>query len=495
MFGLLGGISLARHDDKEAGKELPNVPSIKVKKGDFKIEVSLKGVVEAEQMVGLSIKPEAWTQPLSVKKAVEHGARVKKGDVVLELDTEKIDLAIRDLQLSRSLEELSIRQAREDLPILEKTLPLDMAMAERAAKQADEDLKRFLEVDRPLAEANAERTVKNAAFSLEYAREELKQLQKMYRDKDLTEETEEIILKRQRHMVEMNEHSLKSAKIHRDQTIKIQLPRREQSMRDTAEKQALALEKAKNTLRPTLRQKRLALEKLVYEHDKSGEKLKDLERDRELLTVRAPADGIVYHGKCVHGKWTTTATSEAKLQPGGNVAPNEVFMTVVSPRPIFVRADVEEKKLHWLQEGLKGKAVPAGFPDLKIPARLLKISFVPQSSGHFDARIVLDSGKDLHSLMPGMACSIKLTAYHKKGVLTVPTSAVFSDDGDEDVHYVYRCRRDGKPDKRTVKIGKSDGKKTEILEGLKAGEEILAKHPDGKSSPVSAEKPSDAEEE
>jgi HlyD family secretion protein len=504
MAGLLGGISLARFDDPKTQhgdeKKATNEPrsksaTVKVEKGDLKIDVALKGVVEAEQMVEVSIKPEAWTQPLIVKKALEHGTPVKKGDVLLEIDAEKIDQAIRDLQLARNLEELAIRLAREELPILEKSLPLDLTATERAKKEADEDLKQFLEVDRAEMAANAERMVKMETFFLEMAREELKQLQKMYRDKDLTEETEEIILKRQRFFVEMYEDMLRSAKIYRDEALKFQIPRREQTLRDNVTRQALSLEKAKNTLRPTISQKRLALEKLVYEHDKSGDRLKSLERDREALTVRAPADGIVYHGKCVRGQWDTTRGIEAKLQPGGVIAPAEVFMTVVFQRPVFIRADIEEKHLHWLREGLKGKVVPAGYPDLKLPARLLKASYVPHSAGHFDARLALEPSKEAQVLMPGMACRIKLTTYQRKDALTIPASAVFTDESDDEVHYVYLPGgKNGKPEKRTVKIGKSTGTKTEIVEGLKEGEEILAENPNRKSSPVaSAETPAGEE--
>jgi multidrug efflux pump subunit AcrA (membrane-fusion protein) len=502
MVGLLGGISLARHDDNEARRAVKEdkrsekslrskSDTIKVQKGDLKIEVPLKGTVEAEHMIPLSIKPEDWTQQLTVKKSLEHGTPVKKGDVLLEMDAEKIDLAIRDLRLERKLTELAIRQAREELPIAEKSLPLDLVMTERGKKQADEDLKQFMEVDRALEVSDAEQSVKMANFFLENAREELKQLQKMYRDKDLTEETEEIILKRQRFYVELYGEFLKEAKIRRDQTLKIRLPRREQALRDSAEKQSLALEKAKNTLQPALLQKRLALEKLLHEHANSGERLKNLQRDRALFTVRAPADGIVYHGRCVLGQWATASAVEAKLQPGGILQPGEVFMTVVSQRPIFIRADVEEKHLHWLSEGLTCKVVPAGYPDIKMPAQLVKVSAVPQSAGHFDARITLEPSKDSPMLMPGMACSVKLAVYHKKDALTVPVSAVFTDENDDDVHYVYLAGgKGGKPEKRTVKVGKCTSKKMEILNGLKEGEEILSEDPNGKSSLVtSADRP------
>src|SRR5262249_34037885 len=150
------------------------------------------------------------------------------------------------------LAELSLKQAQEELPILEKTVPIDLAQARETKKQADEDLKKFLEVDKPLSIESAEHMAKSSAHFLEYAKEELKQLQKMYRSKDLTEETEEIILKRQQHQVESAEFALKSALNRRDQTLKVDLPRRELSAREAAAKQTLALEKTEATTPLTL---------------------------------------------------------------------------------------------------------------------------------------------------------------------------------------------------------------------------------------------------
>ncbi len=64
----------------------------------------------------------------------------------------------------------------------------------------------------------------------------------MYRSKDLTEETEEIILRRQRFQVESGEFSLKDAQLHRHQTVKVDLPRQEQHVRENAVKVAIELE-------------------------------------------------------------------------------------------------------------------------------------------------------------------------------------------------------------------------------------------------------------
>ena len=141
--------------------------------------------------------------------------------------------------------DIALKQAAEELPLLEKSLPVDLAAAERSKTQVDEDLKKFLDIDRSQSERNAQFAVKRSTEYLEYSKEELRQLEKMYRSKDLTEETEEIIFRRQRFQVETSEFFLKEAELHRDQVLKIDLPRQEQRMRENAVKQAIDLEKAR----------------------------------------------------------------------------------------------------------------------------------------------------------------------------------------------------------------------------------------------------------
>ena len=77
-----------------------------------------------------------------------------------------------------------------------------------------------------------------------------------------------------------------------------------------------------------------------------------------------------------------------------------------------------------------------------------------------------------------MACSVKFTTYRKDNALTVPSGSVFEDDAtDIPTHYVYLSKpdKDGKYPRRTVKTGKTARGKTEILEGLAEGDEILIK--------------------
>ncbi len=451
----------------------------KVEKGPFKVEVTLKGVFEAADTEEVALSPEAWSPNsggmLILRKAAEHGTRVQKGDPILWVDLEKLDQAIADLEKDRHMTELSIKQAEDELPLIEKVTPLDLASAERSKKLADEDLKKFRDEDRALMEKMAHYQVKSSANYLDYAKEELKQLEKMYRSKDLTEETEEIILKRQRNYVEQAEFYLKMAETDRDEVLKYLLPRREQMLVENGVKLALALERIRATAPLALSQKRLALDKMKYERDKATDRLGKLKRDRDALTVKAPADGVVYHGKCVRGQWQ----AGMPLARGAMLQQDQVLLTVVKTRPVFVRAVVEEKDLHHLRPSLRGKAEADAFPDKKLSAFVESLSAVPVSAGKFEARVAVEA-KDADALVPGMACSVKLVAYRNADALAVPLTAVQTDDLDDEKQYVNVHGKDGKPEKRYVTLGKKSGDKVEVVKGLKEGDEVLVGKPDDK---------------
>ena len=459
--------------DKGAKKPPAKPSTHTVKRGPFKIEAQLKGVFEARNMTEVVFRPEAWPG-LVVRQAVEQGTRVKAGDVVIALDTKKIDEAIRDMEDARSLSDVSFRLMREEVAELEKTVPLDLAAAERASRHADEDLKRYARVDRALSVKQTRQSLKSSEQWLANAEEELKQLEKMYEADDLTEETEEIILKRQRHAVERARLGLEVRRAATDKALNIDLPRRDVSTKETARRQALALEKARATMPMSLSKKRLEIEKAERARKKAAQKLAKTKRDREAMTVRSPVDGVVYYGRCVRGNWPGLATS---LLRGTTLKAHSAALTVVQPRPMFVRAPVPEKELGRVREGLEGKATPSAFPDARLGARVETVTTAPVAAGKFEARISFEDAEGAARLVPGMSCTVKLVSYVKKDALTVPASAVFSDELDEDRKFVYLRKKDGGHEKRFVAVGKKTDKKAEIVEGLGEGDVVLLEKP------------------
>src|SRR5262245_50856041 len=76
--------------------------SEKVQRGPFQVDVGLSGVFEAQEMTEVVLRPQAWSE-LTVVTAVPQGTLVHAGDRLVELDTHKIDEAIRDLQAGQEL--------------------------------------------------------------------------------------------------------------------------------------------------------------------------------------------------------------------------------------------------------------------------------------------------------------------------------------------------------------------------------------------------------
>jgi multidrug resistance efflux pump len=442
-----------------------------VKRDTFVAELEATGVFVPDRMHEIALHPKAWNE-LLVLDAIEAGRRVEKGEVILRLDAEKLVEAIEDLEASIPLAEVSLKLAREELAALKETAPLDLDAAQRARQRAEQDLERYQETGRPLAVKSARFDLKRAEQRLKYQKEELRQLEKMYKADDLTEETEEIVLERQRNAVEHAAFALDVAKENTEKTLKIDLPRQDVDIRNNARRQAIETEKAKAALPAALEKKRHEVQQQTRGLEKNREKLADLKSDLESMVVRAPTDGIVYYGPCVRGEWPKLSRT---LDRGTKLGPHEAVLTVVEPRPIRFRAVVSEKELHRLKPGLAGQVKPTAHPDAAFGAQLQAISAIPVSSGKFALTAAVDVGEEAPWLVPGMTGKMVLATYRAENALVAPAAAVFGDEPAGPNHVYLKTARGHK--KQPVKVGHRTKKQVEILEGLKEGDEILAEKP------------------
>lgn len=453
--------------------EKPAAETAAVDRGPFESAVTAKGAFEPVEHVVVEFRPEAWSQPLEIVRVVPHGARVNAGDPLVEFDTEKLDRAIADLKVELAAGEQALEIARKELPVAEALHPLEMAEGERQAKVAAEDLARFLAIEKPLEEESARFGLRSAEERLKYAREELRQLEAMYKDKDLTEETEEMILQRTRFDVTQAEFTVKKVAETMEQQLLLDLPRREIEIRRAAERAGLTLEKLRATLPLQLAQKKAALAKQEHERAESLRRLQELEADRTAATVRAPRGGMVYLGRLRDGAWTTNAVA-AKAVAGQPAPPAELDFTVFDPDRMQFHARVEEKDLHLIGAGLVGRVEPTGYPEADVPVTLVPFVPVPRE-GAFDAVFAVAAKEGMPKLLPGMTGAVRCVVAKRAEALTVPSAAVFRDD--DGSRHVFLVAADGTAEKRGVKAGLTSGGRTEILEGVAAGDRVRTSKP------------------
>ena len=152
-------------------------------------------------------------------------------------------------------------------------------------------------------------------------------------------------------------------------------------------------------------------------------------------------------------------------------------MTIVQPRPVQIRWLVEEKDAALVTSGLTGTARFAFRPELKAPAKVVRVAAAPSAPGQFEVMIAVELSSGHDGITPGMACTAKFTPYAKSNAVTVPAAAVF-EEGEKTV--VFVADGPGKHQMREVTVGRTFGNRTEILGGLQSGEEIMLDRPEGK---------------
>ena len=446
-----------------------------VKPVPFRLEARLEGTFEPPRITDVRPDMKRWTQ-LVVEEAVPHGTRVGTGDVLVRLDTAKLDEAIHDLEISGRLASIALGLQERELAILEKATPLQLEVATRMRRVMREDVDRYHAKEAELAAAANDKQLEAAEFSLANAEEELAQLEKMYEQDDLTEETEEIVLKRARFEAEMARFNADLTRDRHDRMAGLDLPRRREFLANLDRASELDFELAQGSLPVALERQRLELEKARNEQRKAAENLAELKAERSRMPIRAPTDGIVYYGRWRLGKWSDAETAAARLRPGGQLDARDTIMTVIGPGKLAVRAGVPEKDLARVSAGTPAKVVPRAFPDVRLDAIVRGVSPVPVAGGRFDALIELAG--EHPRLVAGMEADVRVVVESRPDALAVPKKAVFSEPLDDEARFVFVVMPNGKePQKRTVAVGRATDELVEISAGLTPGEEILLERP------------------
>lgn len=450
--------------------------------GPFEAAILLDGHVQSIGAEEIQIKPKDWPT-FVVEWAIESGRTVKAGEELVRFERMAFQRELDALRLEVFSNNTLMALAQIDLKLLDKTTPLDLEAAERTAAVALEEWNDFVRQGEALERQTVDENLKMAQDSLDGSQEELNQLEKMYKADDLTEETEEIILKRARREVERAQFMVKTAKVLHERRLEQELPREKRIKEVVKDREALNLEKTRESLPATLSQKKLEVEKLEHNHRSLHLKLAQMQEDEKLLTLTSPIDGIVVYGQAEFGHWTTTEAMRSSLRPGGSITPHQVIMTIIPDQGAKLWVDIPEKDVGISQAGQKGEFYPTAYSGAAIPCHLKAISRVFVKEGIFGGEVDFDAAKDgpeFKPLITGMTGKVRLVQFSAPEVIAVPSSAVFPDEENPNQHYVYVSVEGEEPRRQLVEVGQCSVTKTHIKSGLQAGDKILLEKPEEK---------------
>lgn len=415
-------------------------------------------------------EPKAWAD-FQIVQIAAHGSKVAKGDVLVKFDTEDIDKKLEDSRRALVSGDLSLAQAERDLKNLVETSPHKLDAAKRAAKIAQEENSYFTQTRRKASEESADQALKRTKERLENEQEELKQLAAMYKADDITEDTEEIILARQKSAVEAAEFSLRMEVLDHKRTKEVTLPREAVTLANAERDTAIALAKAEDDIPRAIQQKKIELEALKTSREREKKAFAELEQDRKLFEIKAPADGWFYHGPIENGRWSTNPELLKTLVTHGRPPVNRPIATFVpAGAKLALVAFLDEASARTLKTDLTGNASLAGREDLDIPAKITTLATAPGPDGTYRADLAATWPKEI-SPVTGSTAKITVEAYRNDKAIAVPTKAISQGPNGWTVDVKLT---DGKTEKRVVKRGRSSGDRTEILSGLEVGQVIVA---------------------
>lgn len=401
LSAFYGATLWADDEPKSSSDEKPKAASDEKPK-TFK----LSGVFESLDAQEIKADTEHFAA-LKIKRILPHGSKVTKGQNVVWFETEEIDKKLKDAETDFRLAKLTQEDEEFNYKQFLENQKMDRAAAERTRKRAQQDYDNFAQVDRERQILTADYNLKSYKYSLENAEEELKQLEQMYKEDDLTEESEEIVLKRAKRAVESAKFRLEGMEITSDRMVSQTVPRTQVDQEDTLARAQLAHEKKLHDLSSARRKQDIEIARKRDKFKDEETKLKEMREERKKIVLQSPAAGIFVHGKLNRGKLSEKPST---LDAGSAATGTQILGTVVSASRMQIRIDLKEEDLSKVAVGDKCKIKAKAFPDHDLGGTVKSISAVAYAGSKYDCVVVFKKDKNAPAIMPTMNCELEFKA-------------------------------------------------------------------------------------
>ncbi|MFA5828240.1 MAG: efflux RND transporter periplasmic adaptor subunit [Candidatus Shapirobacteria bacterium] len=158
--------------------------------------------------------------------------------------------------------------------------------------------------------------------------------------------------------------------------------------------------------------------------------------------------------------------------PGTNITPATATFTVIDPGSIFFKSEIDQQDVTKITTGQLATIKIDAFPGQEIASEISYLSFIPvsgQTSTVYEVRfnLPLENNDLLYRL--GMDGDATLVLSESANALTIPTDAVYDDNGQS---YVYK-KNDNLLVRQDIKIGIETDTTTEVKEGLTQNDQVV----------------------
>lgn len=447
-----------------------DIATFTVKRGPLTISIIESGTIKAREQEIIKSEVEGRTTILSL---VDEGTHVKKGDLLIELDSSDLLDRQIDQEIRVQNAEASFIRARENLAVAKNQAKSDVDRAELDYEFAKQDLEKYLEGEYPNDLKKAESNIQLAQEELARSRERLKWSERLFEENFISQselQTDQLAANKDKVNLEIAQNNLELLK---NYTYK----------RDVAEYESdvsqaeMALERTTRKAKSDVVQAEVDLRAKESEHKRQLSKLKKIEEQIEKTKIYAPSNGQVIYATSAQGhRWRG---NDEPLDEGRDVREREELIYLPTTSSVNAEVNIHESSMEKVSLKMPATVTIDALPGKVFTGHVAKIAPLPDPTSVwlnpdlkvYNTDIFLD--KNDETLRTGMSCKAEIVIEQYDDAVYVPVQAVLRVKGFPTV-YVAKGKTH---EPRKVEIGLDNNRMVHITSGLKEGEVVLLAPP------------------
>jgi len=466
---LWGAISLVGEDDG-----MSDIAPFTVKTGPLSIRISESGTIEPKEKIIVKNEVEGETTIIYI---VDEGSEVKKGDLLVELDSSTLTDNKVDQEIQVLSAEASFIDARENLSVTKSQAESDVDEAELTYAFAKQDLEKYIEGEYPNQLKEAEANITLSEEELAEAQETLEWSTKLHEEQFISAselESDGLAYKKKELDLDLAKRDL--------ELLENYTHKRELAQLESDVKQAkMAMERTTASTKADVVQAEANFKSKEAEYLRQQDKLKKIEGQLEKTKIYAPADGSVIYATSAEQSRSRFGGGTEPLELGSSVRERQELIHLPTNEGFMVELSIAEASIDKVRTGLPTIVTVDTLPGKVFTGKVDYVSSVVDAQSAFmnpdlkvyTTQVVLDSNQDLSMIRSGMSCTTDIVVAQYEEATYVPVQAVLTVEGRQTVYVV----KGGNLEPRTVETGKDNGIVIKVDSGLRAGELVALNPP------------------
>jgi HlyD family secretion protein len=436
-----------------------------VKRGDFLISIVEGGTLESVSELSIRNEVEGTARIIFI---APEGSYVKKGDLLVELDSSASQDAVNQQQINVEKAQFGLIQAEQQLEIQKSTAESDIQAAALKVEFAELDLKKYIEGEMLQARRNAQIEITNVMENLKIAEERLEwsvELEKKGFETKSNLDKDSLAVSQTTLKLEQAERAL-------DMLEKFDQKRKKRELESALHEANENLERVK------MQRARITAQ---YEADVETQKStlelsrRKLERDMKQLAatkIHAPQDGLVVYP--TGGRFS----NESLIEEGAVVRNRQELIKLPDIAEMKLVLRIHETHINQIRRGQTGYVVLDSMPDRRFRGIVSRVGILPDGQSRYgnpNLKVYITEvlvTDPLPDVKPGVSARAEIVVTNLPSVLTVPIQSVTTRQGQQVVFLASAPQRPV-----PVSVGMYNTKFIEIATGLNEGDQVLLAPP------------------